>query len=177
MKIAKYAWAIVLHGNLQTSTGRGPSRKYPTNTWRGASHKAGASIKEAQTLARHATPELNMNAYGRVRQDRLSEIAEAVGEAVSLVHENAVCRIKPAGGLRDNDASPFATNILRQDKMVEAVGIEPTSCSGLAKASTRIVRHQILAVSAPADRHTDGAARLSFAFNPPGEGHSGYPAV
>jgi integrase len=40
--------------------------------------ESGASVKEAQTLARHSTPELTMNVYGQTRKDRLAETAEEV---------------------------------------------------------------------------------------------------
>jgi len=40
--------------------------------------EAGASAKEAQTLARHSKPELTMNIYARARSERLAEVAEAV---------------------------------------------------------------------------------------------------
>jgi integrase len=43
--------------------------------------ESGANIKEAQALARHSTPDLTLNTYARARQDRLAEIAEAVGRA------------------------------------------------------------------------------------------------
>lgn len=39
----------------------------------------GASVKEAQTLARHATPELTLNTYARTESGRLSEITEDLG--------------------------------------------------------------------------------------------------
>ena len=41
--------------------------------------ESGANIKEAQTLARHATPDLTINVYAKVRNERLHEVAEAVG--------------------------------------------------------------------------------------------------
>ncbi len=44
--------------------------------------ETGCSVKEAQSLARHATPNLTMNTYGRSRQNRLAELAEAVGNKV-----------------------------------------------------------------------------------------------
>lgn len=40
---------------------------------------AGASLKEAMTLARHSTPSLTMNVYGRTREKRLPEITEQIG--------------------------------------------------------------------------------------------------
>lgn len=42
----------------------------------------GATAKEAQTLARHATPDLTMNIYGRAREERLTEAVERMSEVV-----------------------------------------------------------------------------------------------
>jgi len=44
--------------------------------------EAGASVKEAQSLARHSTPNLTLNTYGRAQEQRLSELTEAVGNGV-----------------------------------------------------------------------------------------------
>jgi len=44
--------------------------------------EAGANAKEAQILARHSTPDLTMNVYGRARWEGLSDTVEAVGEMV-----------------------------------------------------------------------------------------------
>ncbi|NQT20055.1 MAG: site-specific integrase [Planctomycetes bacterium] len=41
--------------------------------------EARATVKEAQVLARHSTPDLTLNVYGRARIDRLAELAETVG--------------------------------------------------------------------------------------------------
>ncbi len=43
--------------------------------------ESGATVKEAQTLLRHSTPELTMNVYARVRKGRLAEVAEDVASA------------------------------------------------------------------------------------------------
>lgn len=43
---------------------------------------AGATVREAMTLARHGTPSLTMNTYGRTREKRLPEIAEQIGAVV-----------------------------------------------------------------------------------------------
>ena len=45
-------------------------------------YEAGATHREAQELARHKTPGLTANVYGRTRSERLAGIAEKVGEAV-----------------------------------------------------------------------------------------------
>ena len=44
--------------------------------------ETGADLKTAQTLARHATPELTMNVYGRARDSSCRQAAEAVGRMV-----------------------------------------------------------------------------------------------
>jgi integrase len=38
------------------------------------------TVKEAQTLARHTTPHMTMNVYGRTREDRLAEIVEKIAQ-------------------------------------------------------------------------------------------------
>ena len=44
--------------------------------------EAGANVKELQTLARHSTPVLTLNAYAKKRDERLAELAEKIGENV-----------------------------------------------------------------------------------------------
>lgn len=44
--------------------------------------ESGADVKTAQSLARHKTPDLTLNVYARSRDERLTEVAEAVGKAV-----------------------------------------------------------------------------------------------
>jgi integrase len=46
--------------------------------------ESGASVKEAQALAQHATPAMTMNVYGRTRNERLVQTVERVGEMVSV---------------------------------------------------------------------------------------------
>ena len=40
--------------------------------------EAGATVKEAQTLARHATPQMTLGVYGRTREERLHQVVEHV---------------------------------------------------------------------------------------------------
>ena len=44
--------------------------------------EVGANVKEAQTLARHATPDLTVNVYARTRDTRLSEIVQQVQDKI-----------------------------------------------------------------------------------------------
>ena len=50
--------------------------------------EAGASTQEAQTLARHSTPDLTLNVYARARETRLAEVAEKVGENIRPGHNH-----------------------------------------------------------------------------------------
>lgn len=45
--------------------------------------EAGASMKEAQTLARHSNADLTINVYARTRKNRLIEVAETVGKNIN----------------------------------------------------------------------------------------------
>ena len=51
--------------------------------------EAGANVKELQTLARHSTPNLTLNVYARNRNERLSELAQKIGETVLFEPECA----------------------------------------------------------------------------------------
>ena len=42
----------------------------------------GATLKEAQELARHITPHLTTNVYARVRDEQLAGLVEQVGAAL-----------------------------------------------------------------------------------------------
>ena len=42
--------------------------------------EAGATVKEAQSMARHSNPDLTLNVYARAKEERLSELAEKVGD-------------------------------------------------------------------------------------------------
>jgi hypothetical protein len=72
--------------------------------------EVGATVKEAQTLLRHSTPQLTMNAYARARDDRLAEVAERVGAAVFGAFRAAVRRtrsISAGGGFRPERHKPL----------------------------------------------------------------------
>jgi hypothetical protein len=44
----------------------------------------GANVKTTQALARHATPEMTMNVYGRARQDNQREAVELLGDMLGV---------------------------------------------------------------------------------------------
>ena len=60
--------------------------------------EAGATVKEGQVLARHATPGLTLNTYARTRNERLAELAEKVGETVFPSRKRALCVHRLAAG-------------------------------------------------------------------------------
>ena len=49
--------------------------------------ESGATVKEAQALARHATPGLTLNGYARTRPARLLQVTEKLGETLPRTHE------------------------------------------------------------------------------------------
>jgi len=69
--------------------------------------QAGATVKEAQVLSRHSTPDLTVNVYGRARQDRLSTLAEVVGKMVSPHPEIAISLQKQAVGAETVRVTPL----------------------------------------------------------------------
>jgi len=78
--------------------------------------ETGASVKEAQSLARHATPNLTMNTYGRSRKGRLSELAEAVGNRLTSGLECATGVLKLAAGAESLSANGPQSSDLRAGK-------------------------------------------------------------
>ena len=51
--------------------------------------EAGATVKEAQSLARHSTPNLTLNTYARASQKRLAELAEKASENMRITQKCA----------------------------------------------------------------------------------------
>ena len=86
--------------------------------------EAGASAKEAQALARHATPEMTMNHYARVRDGRLADVVERVGDEI-LNFRNTISAQRPEGR--------FVTPSAKRSYVVEAAGIETSSICGFWK--------------------------------------------
>ena len=70
------------------------------------------SPKEAQDLARHSTPDLTFNVYGRTRDERLSEAVERLAEAVFPL-EGVPREYQLAVGAETESATPFDKKRLR----------------------------------------------------------------
>jgi hypothetical protein len=79
--------------------------------------ESGVSVKEAQVLARHATPELTMNVYGRVREERLSEAVEKVAKTLLPDEERAIYVHRKVVGADELAATPPNNKELRQVRM------------------------------------------------------------
>ena len=84
------------------------------------------SPKEAQDLARHSTPDLTFNVYGRTRDERLSEAVERLAEAV-FPAEGVPGEYRQAVGAETEIATPLETESCDPFKMAPAVGLEPTT--------------------------------------------------
>jgi len=68
--------------------------------------ESGVSVKEAQVLARHATPQLTMDVYGRVREERLSEAVEKVAKTLLQDEERAIYVHKETVGAYKKSRNP-----------------------------------------------------------------------
>ena len=75
--------------------------------------EAGATVKEAQSLARHSTPDLTMNIYAKARPGRLHEVAQKVGKMLESEPDYAECRTKLAAGAELQSANGPQSNDLR----------------------------------------------------------------
>ncbi len=71
--------------------------------------ECGASIIEAQALARHSSPVMTANVYGRTRRERLAEVAEKVGAAALPIPERAICVPEKDAGAEAKDANSFSS--------------------------------------------------------------------
>jgi integrase len=90
-------------------------------------YESDANAKEAQTLARHATPHMTMNVYGRTRSNRLSEVIEGMAAKLDLGLGCVPAVYRTAEGAELKSASPIQNKDLRSLQMVEAAGIESSS--------------------------------------------------
>ncbi len=88
---------------------------------------SGATVKEAQTLARHSTADLTMNVYGRTRPERLAETVERMAEKLIPSPEHVPSMYKQAVGAETENATPSNSKELRFGVLAPAVGLEPTT--------------------------------------------------
>jgi len=75
-------------------------------------YEAGASHKEAQELARHSTPTLTANTYGRVRDERLATVVDIVADRV-LSGETGVNTVHKT----ESDVTPKVVKLLPEQQL------------------------------------------------------------
>jgi hypothetical protein len=102
--------------------------------------ESGVSVKEAQVLARHATPELTMNVYGRVREERLSEAVEKVAKTLLPDEERAIYVHRKAIGANENAAAPPNNKELRHFQMSGGGGNRTRVRRSLAEGLYMLIR-------------------------------------
>ena len=93
--------------------------------------EGGATVKEAQSLARHASPTLTMNVYAKADRGRMAGVVERATGGL-LPARKCITYAETPLGLNE---SPRGASTY----MVEAAGIEPASESVSTKVSTCIV--------------------------------------
>jgi len=89
--------------------------------------ESGANLKEAQTLARHLTPQLTMNVYARTRDERLSEVAELMAKNTLPGQDRALFVHKKAAGAENQVITPCKTMPYRASILAPPTGVEPVS--------------------------------------------------
>ena len=80
--------------------------------------ESGVNLKEAQTLARHATPDMTMNVYGRTKEERLSFAVEQIAERVTSVSY-------PDPGKGKDESESFIFNDIEKQTCTECGGSNP----------------------------------------------------
>ena len=87
--------------------------------------ESGVTVKEAQELARHSSPILTMNVYGRARPERLTQAVEKVGQTILQTVNRATYVQRMAVGAERENATPLPTRGCVSTKLVAAEGFEP----------------------------------------------------
>ena len=72
-----------------------------------------ATAKEVQDLARHATPQLTMNVYGRVREESLAQTVEKVAGRVLSEEKYVPSMYRQAVGAEPENATAIDNKQLR----------------------------------------------------------------
>src|SRR5262249_4353471 len=117
--------------------------------------ESGASVKEAQALARHATPAMTMNVYARTRNERLVQTVEGVGEMVSVEEKRAGSVPEPSDtNVEDEGYAQVVQEVQAGIQTVPKGGFEPP----------RLVRHHPLKMAClpiPPLRHAKALSAIA----------------
>ena len=82
------------------------------------------SAREAQAMARHASPDMTFNVYGRARHNRMAEAVEQIATRLSVPDRVPSVYRQAAGAEREN-ATAVESGSCASQIMVEPRGIEP----------------------------------------------------
>ena len=88
---------------------------------------SGVSVKEAQTLARHATPDLTMGLYAKAQEDRLAHIVEQVALTLQQAEACVTCVQRGQEEFLVDSATNGNTKRYFQEEVVENTGFEPVT--------------------------------------------------
>ena len=88
--------------------------------------ESGASVKEAQSMARHSTPDLTVNVYARARNERLKDVAETVGGLVGSRQVHAHSMHAVAAGAESDCISLYSEMDCKNEVAVVGGGATPS---------------------------------------------------
>ena len=83
------------------------------------------TAREAQALARHSTPDLTFNVYGRARHDRMTEAVEQIGRRLFSTPDRVPSVHRLAVAPERESATAMKTSSCAPNYLVELRGIEP----------------------------------------------------
>ena len=87
----------------------------------------GLSLKDAQAFARHASPEMTLNVYGRPREDRIAEAVEEVARGLNIGVERATYVQRLAVGAERGNATLVKSEGCVSQSLVAGTGFEPAT--------------------------------------------------
>jgi integrase len=87
------------------------------------------TAREAQALARHSTPNLTFNLYGRPRRDRMSEAVEEIASRVLSVTDCVPIAYRQSEGAEQKLATTMKTDSCASRTMVEFEGKSPPAAT------------------------------------------------
>ena len=88
---------------------------------------SGLTIKDAQALARHSTPEMTLNVYGRPREDRMAEAVEQIAANMAIEEKRAIYVQRLAVGAERENATSVKSGSCVSQRLVAGAGFEPAT--------------------------------------------------
>jgi hypothetical protein len=99
------------------------------------------SVRDAQALARHSTPDQTLNVYGRPRDDRMAEAVEQVTANVLFKKNRAISVQRLAVGAERENATLLDSEGCVSKNMVGVIGFEPTTPCSQSRCASRTAPH------------------------------------